>query len=189
MKKDMKKDNWAIVLDFLPHGYYGMKVSRPVAQVLGKEYFSLLEVIVREDCHPRTGDEVYIGDAKRKEVKFIKRRIELKDLTSVARDEIDDVITGIIKKNPRRFLDFFNKAGPITTRLHKLELMPGVGKRHLWELLNARKEKEFESFGDIKKRVPMIPDPEKMILKRITDELDNKDKYRIFVPKFKKEPR
>ncbi len=186
MKKDLKKDEWAIVLDYLPHGYYGMRISQPVAQVLGEEFFSLLEVIVREGVHLKVGSRVYIGSGKRDEVKFIKRRIEFKDLTAAAKEEVADVVEHIVKSNPKKFLEFFNKAGPITTRLHQLELLPGVGKKHLWAIIAAKKEKEFESFEDLKKRVSMLPDPEKMIIKRILEELEDKDKYRIFVPRFEK---
>ncbi len=96
MKKDMKKDEWAIVLDYLPHGYYGMRISQPVSQVLGEEYFSLLEVIVREGIHLRVGSRVYIGDGKREEVKFIKRRIDFKDLTTAAKKEVEDVVEKLV---------------------------------------------------------------------------------------------
>lgn len=186
MKKEIKKDEWAIVLDYLPHGYYGMQVSQPVSHVMGEEYFSLLEVIVREGIHLKVGSRVYIGEGKRDEVKFIKRRIEFKDLTSAAKKEVPDVVRNIVKTKPKKFLEFFNRAGPITTRLHQLELLPGIGKKHLWALISAKKEKEFESFEDLKKRVSMLPDPEKMIIKRVLEELEGKDKYRIFVPRFEK---
>lgn len=185
-QKEIKKDEWAIVLDFFPHGYYGMRVSQPVAQVVGREYFSLLEVIVREGIYLKVGSVVYIGDGKRDEVKFIKRRIEFKDLTTASKEELSDIVENIVKMNPKKFLEFFNKAGPITTRLHQLELLPGIGKKHLWEILSVRKEKLFESFEELKKRVTMLPDPEKMIIKRILEELEDHDKYRIFVPKFEK---
>ncbi|MCK4497075.1 MAG: DUF655 domain-containing protein, partial [Candidatus Aenigmarchaeota archaeon] len=59
-KKEIRKDEWAIVLDFLSHGHHGMERSQPVAQVLGESYFSLLEVIIRDDLHLKTGDRVYI---------------------------------------------------------------------------------------------------------------------------------
>jgi putative nucleotide binding protein len=185
-QREIKKDEWAIALDFFPHGYYGMRVSQPVAQVVGREFFSLLEVIVREGVYLKVGSLVYIGDGKRDEVKFIKRRIEFKDLTIASKEELSDIVESIVKLNPKKFLNFFNKAGTITTRLHQLELLPGIGKKHLWEILSVRKEKEFESFDDLKKRVAMLPDPEKMIIKRILEELEDHDKYRIFVPKFEK---
>jgi putative nucleotide binding protein len=186
MQKEIKKDEKAIVLDYLPHGYYGMRISQPVAQVIGEEYFSLLEIIVREGVYLKVGSTVYIGDGKRDEVKFIKRRIEFKDLTTASKEEVSDIVESVVKSTPKKFLEFFNKAGPITTRLHQLELLPGIGKKHLWEILSARKEKPFESFEDLKKRVSMLPDPEKMIIKRILEELEDKDKYRIFVPRFEK---
>lgn len=187
--KEIRKDEWAIVVDYLSHGYYGMNRSQPVAQVLGETYFSLLEVIVREDVKLKVEDKVYIGDAKRKEIKYIKGRLELKDLTVAAKEELESIIEKIVKKSPKRFVEFFNDSGQITNRLHKLELLPGIGKKHLWAVIDARKEKPFESFADVKKRVTLLPDPEKMVVKRIMEELNNKDKFRIFVPRMEKTKR
>lgn len=188
-RKEIKKDDWAIVLDFLSHGMYGMKRAQPVAQVLGDKFFSLLEVIVREDITLKTDEKVYIGEKKREKIKYIRGRLLVKDLTAAARDELPAVIRGIIEKNPGRFLDFFNKGGQITTRLHQLELLPGIGKKHLWAIINERKISPFDSFKDLKTRVPLLPDPEKMIIKRIFEELEDKDKYRLFVPRFERRER
>lgn len=185
-KKEMKKDEWAFVLDFLSHGHHGMDRSQPVAQVLGESYFSLLEVIIRDDLHLKTGQRIYIGEGKRGEVKYIRGRANVDDLTVVAQEELIDTVEMIIKKSPERFLEFFNKSGAITTRLHQLELLPGIGKRHLWAIINERKNKSFDSFEELKKRVPLLPDPEKMIMKRIMEELRDSDKYRIFVPRMEK---
>jgi putative nucleotide binding protein len=190
-KRPIRKDEWAIVLDFLSHGHSAMDRSQPVAHVLGEEYFSLLEVIIRDDVALKTGDRIYIGDGKRDNVKYIRGRIAIKDLTVSARGELEDIVEDIIRKKPERFLNFFNKSGNITNRLHQLELLPGVGKRHLWAIINERKVKPFESFEEIKKRVPLLPDPEKMVIKRVIEELEDKDKYRVFVPRMEKsrEPR
>jgi len=188
-KKPLKKDDSAVVLDFLSHGHYGMDRSQPVAQVVGDQYFSLLELIIRDDVKLTIGDKIYIGDGKRDVVKYIRGRMKLDDLTVAAKEELPEIIDEVIKKTPQKFLDFFNKAGNITTRLHQLELLPGVGKRHLWAIIDERKAKPFDSFDDIKKRVPLLPDPEKMIMKRIMDELEDTDKYRIFVPRMEKEGR
>ena len=48
------------------------------------------------------------------------------------------------------------------------------------EILKQRKEKEFESFEDMKKRIPNLPDPEKAIEKRIFQELTNLERYSLF---------
>jgi len=186
--KDIKKDEWAIVLDFLAHGHHGMERSQPVAQVLGDKYFSLLEVIIREDITLKPEDRLYIGDAKRDKVKYIRGRIDFGELTVAAKEELNYIIEEIVKNDQARFLEFFNKAGPISTRLHQIELLPGIGRRHLWAIINERKSKPFESFDDLKKRVPLLPDPEKMIIRRILEELeDEKEKHRIFVPKLERE--
>ena len=66
-------------------------------------------------------------------------------------------------------------------RMHQLELLPGLGKKHMWEVLEARKEKPFESFEDIKNRVKLLPDPKSIIIKRILSEIEGKEKYQIFV--------
>ncbi len=65
--------------------------------------------------------------------------------------------------------------------MHQLELLPGLGKKHMWQILESRKDKEFESFADIKKRVKLMPDPEKAIIRRIVAEIGGKEKHRIFV--------
>lgn len=189
IKKEIKKDEWAIVLDFLSHGHHAMERSQPVAQVIGETYFSLLEVIVRDDLMLKIEEKIYIGDGKRDEVKYIRGRLDFDNLTIAAKEELPDIITSIVRKNPKRFVDFYNNTGQITTRFHSLELLPGIGKKHLWALIDERKGKPFESFEDLKKRVPLLPDPEKMIVKRIIEELSDKDKYRIFVPRFEKQDR
>jgi len=186
-KKEIKKDEWAICLDFLAHGHYGMDRSQPVAQVVGESYFSLLEVIVRDDLALKTEDRVYIGESKRKEVRYIRGRIDLKDLTVAAKEELEPIVNKIIHQKPERFIEFFNTSGQITNRLHKLELLPGVGKKHLWAIIDARKEKPFESFEDIKKRVPLLPSPEKMVVRRVMEEIEDKDKFRVFVPRIEKQ--
>ncbi|MDP6265782.1 MAG: DUF655 domain-containing protein, partial [Candidatus Woesearchaeota archaeon] len=45
-------------------------------------------------------------------------------------------------------------------------------------------EKPFESLDDIKKRVNLIPDPEKLIIKRIMLELEGTEKHKLFVDVF-----
>jgi putative nucleotide binding protein len=48
-------------------------------------------------------------------------------------------------------------------------------------LLDEREDEEFESFDDIKERVPSLPDPEKALRKRIMNELKGETKNRLFV--------
>jgi len=184
--KEFKKDDWAVVLDFLSHGHYGMDRPQPVAQVLGEQFFSILEVIVRDDTLPKAGERLYIGDSKRDKVKYIRERIKPEGLTVAGKEELGRAVERIVKAQEARFVEFFNTSGQVTNRMHQLELLPGVGKKHLWAIIEERKTKPFASFEDIKKRIPLLPDPEKMIIKRILLETEDKDKYRLFVPRFEK---
>jgi putative nucleotide binding protein len=181
--KEIKKDEWAVTLDYLSHGRYSMERSQPLAQVMGDTYFSLLEVIVREGASLKVDERVYIGDGKRDKVKYIRGRMDFAELTAAAKDEVQPAVEKIVKENQQKFLEFFNKSGQLTTRMHQLELLPGIGKRHLWAIIDERKVKPFETFAELKSRVPLLPDPEKMVVKRILDELNDKDRYRAFVPR------
>lgn len=177
----MMKDEYVIVLDFLLHGKPGDRRAEPLAQVVGEKFFNLLEIVVKENINLKPRDRVYIGEEKREQVKYIRGRINYGDLTSFAKNELESVIVELIERDEKRFIDFFNKAGPITTRFHSLELLPGIGKKHLWSIIEQRKKKAFENFKDLQSRVEMLPDPKKMILKRIFNEFEGKDRYRIFV--------
>jgi len=175
------KDDYVIVLDFLPHGRPGDRKAEPLAQAIGEKFFNLLEVVIKDGTAVKPNDRLYIGGDKREEVKYIRSRIDYMRLTSFSRAELESTIKELISSDEKKFVDFFNRAGPITTRLHSLELLPGVGKRHMWEIIKKRREKPFESFDDLKKRVAMLPDPKKMIIKRILNELQSKDRHRLFV--------
>ncbi len=81
----------------------------------------------------------------------------------------------------KRFLSFFNEAYPITTRLHMLELLPGIGKKLMWGIIDEKKKGKFASFKDLVDRVKGLHAPEKLIANRVMEELkDESIKYRIF---------
>jgi len=179
------KEEYAIVLDFLPNGHVfdtrPAHLKSAIAQALGKEHFILLELVPKKGVFLQPMQEVYIGDGKREQIHHIFGKITHDKLTQTAQAELEFIIAERVKKNQERFVAFFNKAGPISTRRHQLELLPGIGKKHMWEVLEKRDEKPFESFDDIRQRVKLMPDAEKMIVKRIINELKGEDKFKIFV--------
>ncbi len=175
------KDEYIIVLDFFPTGKPTDRRSEPVAQCVGENYFNLLEVVIREGITVKAKDRLYIGSEKRAEVKFIRGKVGLNELTNYAKGMLEEVVDELVTKNEAKFVDFFNKAGPITTRMHSLELMYGIGKKHLWAIIDERKKKPFESFEDIEGRVPMLPDIKKLVVKRVLDEIEGKDRHKLFV--------
>ncbi|MGV8143441.1 MAG: DUF655 domain-containing protein [Methanothermobacter sp.] len=183
-------EDYAIILDYLPLGYVKEEApsfkKKPVAQAIGIEEFTLLELTPKDKVNLDIHEKVYIGAGKRDKIARVNRRLKYDRLTATAKLELNYVIEEIIKENEDKFVHFFNVAGPISTRLHQIELLPGIGKKHMWDILNARKEKEFESYPDIKERVPMLADPVKLLSKRILLELEGttdrkgKRKYILF---------
>ena len=184
-KSDRMKEETAIVLDFLPNGYSyderPMYMKNPVAQAIGKERFILLELVPKKGIHLVPFEEVYIGEGKRDKIHHIMGKINVDKLSATAKSELEFVIKDIIKKDEKKFIEFFNRAQPLSTRMHQLELLPGLGKKHMWQILEVRDEKPFENFTDLKNRVKLLPDPEKAVQKRISQELEGNEKHRIFV--------
>ena len=179
------KEEKEIVLDFLQNGYPNdprpSHKKTPIVQALGLEHFTLLELVPKRDIFLQPMEEIYIGEGKRDKIHHIIGKITLDKLTGTARNEIEYIVKDLVKKNELNFVQFFNKSQPLTTRMHQLELLPGLGKKHMWGIIEERKVKPFENFEDLKARIKLMPDPEKIIIKRILLELEGTEKHRIFV--------
>ena len=176
----MSKEEHAIILEYLPNGYPLEKKILPVAQAIGITNLTLLELIPRRDSTLEIGENVYIGEGKRDKIYYILGRLHREKLTESAKHQLKEFINSFVKENNKKFVDFFNKADAINKRIHQIELLPGLGKKHMQEILKQRKEKEFESFEDMKKRIQNLPDPEKAIEKRIFQELTEIERYNLF---------
>jgi putative nucleotide binding protein len=179
------KEEKAVVLDFLPNGYPFDNTpshrKNSIVQAIGKERFLLLELVPKKEAQIQPGEEIYIGDGKREKIHHILGRLDASKMTRTAEEELKFVIEKMIKKNEERFVEFFNNARPLTTRMHQLELLPGLGKKHMWEIIEERRVEPFKSFEDVKKRVKLMPDPKKIILTRIIKEITGKEKHNLFV--------
>jgi len=177
----MEKEETAIILDYLPNGYPLEGKMMPVAQAIGKRNLVLLELVPRRGESLTSGEEVYIGEGKRDKIYYILGRMHREKLTESAKNQLQEFIEKVVQEREAEFIGFFNKADAINKRLHQIELLPGFGKRHMQEILKERKEKEFESFEEMKKRIQNLPDPEKAIQKRILTELVNIERHNLFV--------
>jgi len=184
----MPNEDEALVLDYLPKGKPNSFKPEPVAQVMGKQFFSLLEVVPKAEL--KVMETVYVGKDEREKIEFIKKRVNFGQLTSTAVAEVENAIEKIIREDEQRFLEFFNEAQPITLRRHQLELLPGMGKKHMQDVLKERDKKPFESFKDLEERVKLLPDPVKSIVRRVMLELeeDNLNHYLFARPPVKERP-
>jgi len=182
---DKKYEDRGIVLDFLPQGHPSdprpIHLREPIAQILGDTFFTLLEVVSAKGVTFSPQERVFIGKGQRDKVDRIKRRIGYEELTAAAKAELLPAIQSLISEAPERFIEFFNRAAPLTTRFHQLELIPGIGKKLMWAIIEERKKAPFADFDDLERRVRGLVNPKSLIGKRIEMELQGVDKYKVFV--------
>jgi putative nucleotide binding protein len=183
---EKNRETSALVLDYLPYGH--PEDSRPVYQkkplihAIGEHKFVLMELSPKKDKIPAIYDQVYIGDGERDVIDHVVKKLRYNELTPTATMELSYVLEGIVKADEKRFITAFNNAKPITTRLHTLDLLPGIGKKLMWAILDERKKGPFSGFDDLTKRVKGLHHPEKIIARRIEEEImDENTKYKLFV--------
>lgn len=189
-KPTVKKEECAVVLDYLSRGYVKSDMSKfggkPIAQAIGTEQFTLLELAPKNGVDLEIQDRVYIGKGKRDKIYKVLGKLDYENLTATARIELDYAIRDVVEANEDKFIEFFNTADSVSTRMHSLELIPGIGKKYMWDIIKTREQKPFESFKDFSERLPTLADPAGMIVNRIKQELDTtkprrgKNKYYIF---------
>jgi len=175
----------AVVLDYLPHGR--SDDERPqyrrsaVGYALDTEDFRCFEFVVAEDGDVAIGDEVPIDSGVEESGVEHVREIEYDDLSGGAQSELEYVVEEVIAAEEERFVDVYDEAGPITLRLHQLNLLPGIGEKLRDAILDERKRGPFEDFEDVEERVDGLHDPAGVIAERIMEEIRGDDlKYRIF---------
>jgi len=176
------REEYALILDYLPNGYplANQFRNRSIAQAIGTKFFTLLEISPKKDVIVSLGEKVYIGPEERPKVEVIMGRMPYNKLTATARSELDHVLREMVKAEEPRFVDFFNRAGPLSMRMHSIELIPGIGKKVMWDIINARDEKPFDTFEEMYKRILHLPELNSAMVKRIIDELQGKDKHKLF---------
>jgi putative nucleotide binding protein len=183
---EKRYEEYAYVLDFLPHGRSGVRPTGragyragALLQLMGEEFFTLLEALVKDGVTLKPHDRVYVGKEPREEITYIIGRIRYEELTAAAKMELPAVISRTVLSRENWFINFFNSARAITPRMHALELIPGIGKKYMWQVINEREKRPFESYDDLQKRTE-LPNPVKLVTKRVLEELSGDSKYRLF---------
>ena len=179
-----KYEEYAYVLDFIQRGKSTTVRAREgiIIQAIGEEHLTLLELLGIQNMSFEVGERLYIGREGRDKVVSVLGRLEYKDISQSAKNELTNIVEKIVIANEKRFVDYINMAPPITPRIHALELIPGIGKTYMMTIIKERDKKKFESFADIQERVG-LRDPAKLIAKRIIDEIAGEERRNLFVRK------
>ncbi len=183
-----RKEEYAYVIDILPPevALYKLppKMRRefphdvPYAHLVGEDRFALLEVTLKKDAVVEIGERVYVGPGTRDKVDKIVRRISYNDLQPQGKENLRMVVRKIVEQKEEFFIKWLNTAGPITIKLHSLELLRGIGKKKVQEILEERKKRPFSSYEDVKQRVGI--DLVELLTDRILREIAGEDPYYLF---------
>jgi len=175
------KEEKVIILDFLPNGYPLEPMRGPIAQAIGVQNFTLLELVPRRGIKLELREEVYIGEGKRDKIYFIRGRLPKEKITETAKLQLREFVEKAVVEQETKFVEFFNSCDAINRRVHQLELLPGFGKKYTEMIISEREKEPFKNFEDIRQRLKNIPDPKKVIEKRLLEELTEEVRHRLFV--------
>lgn len=179
-----KYEEFAHILDFSITGKASTVKKREgiIIQAIGEERLTLLELLGDPKKNFDIGERVYIGREGREKIISVLGRLNFNDLSQSSKNEIPNVIETIININQKRFVDYINHAQPLTPRIHALELIPGIGKTYMKSIITEREIRKFEDFNDLQARTG-IKDLQKLIAKRIVEEISGDTRMNIFVRK------
>lgn len=181
---DKKYEEFARVLDFLPRGKSEVIKGRegPMVEAIGEERLTLLELLSMENQNFSVGERVKIGKEGREKIVSVLGKLAYEELTPEAKASLPGVVESIVKNGEAKYVAYFNELQPLTPRLHGLELIPGIGKTFMKEILEMREKRPFTGFADIQERVG-LRDPSRMIARRIVEELAGESHIALFVKK------
>lgn len=185
----LHKGSVIYILDILQHGGVDKAGHQwsPIAQIVEGSKFQLYEIRLNKSrIAERKLQEKIIVNENQNIFERIQRKITFLDLTPTSSSTLDLVIGQYVNENEPRFIEFINKSGPITIKRHSLEILPGIGKKLMWEIINNRERPPFTSFDDLHSRVPGFK-PVETFTRRIVDEIrDDELKHYLFVKRFRK---
>ena len=172
------------IIDFYPQG---KSLSRkrsndynPLAVIVTANYFEFFDVILSLGSEFSPQEQLIIKSNDKRIININK--INFSQLSSSALDILPSIIKDIVVAFEIRYIKFLNQAHPLTTQMHQLRLLPGVGQKRMWAILESRKKTPFTSFNDFSERTG-ISDPISLFSGRILSEINTSPKYRLFTKK------
>ena len=177
-----KYEEYAYVLDFNPRGKSSTVRGREgiIVTAIGEDRLTLLEVLGVPNSTFEISEKIYIGKEGRTKVLSVLGKMDYEKISSSAQSELQNVVETIVTTNENKFVEYLNKAQPLTPRIHALELIPGIGKTYMKTMLEERDKQKFESYLDLQERVG-FKEPIKHITERIMDEITGESRMNLFV--------
>lgn len=150
-----------------------------IVTAIGENRFTLLEMIGAEGATFETGERVCVDREQESKVTLVLGKVRYERLSDQARGQIPDTIEKIVDEHEDRFVNYYNKADHLTTRVHALDQFPGIGRAYTKTILEERGRRKFDSFEDITERTG-LDDPRWCIVQRIVEEVTGKTRTCLF---------
>ena len=150
-----------------------------IVTAIGENRFTLLEMIGAEGATFEAGERICVDREQDTKISLVLGKIRYERLPEQARSQIPSAIESIVDDCEDRFVDYYNKAEHLTTRVHALEQFPGIGRTYTNAILDERARRKFDSFEDIAERVG-LDDPRWCIVQRIVEEVTGKTRTCLF---------
>jgi putative nucleotide binding protein len=178
-------ENYAYILDYLPNGRQTERGfhREALALAIGEDELKLFELVPRPGAKFVAGQRIPLVpiEGAPPPIDHVRRRIGYEELTVSGRSELPVTLERIVRTNAPKYLRFFNESPAVSRRFHLLELLPGIGKKTMQQIVDERRRQPFASFEDLEARLH-LKGPERLIVGRIEQELSGvDDKYRLFV--------
>ncbi|MHA1978079.1 MAG: DUF655 domain-containing protein [Candidatus Hodarchaeales archaeon] len=175
-----------LVLDYYPQGKSLSRKSaeafNPLAVVISITQMQFFDIILSRGKNIQVGQLLDVSTLKSEIYKI--KKIGFNELSDSAVDVLPDMIKEIIILSESRFISFLNNARPLTTQMHQLQLLPGIGNKRLWQIIEARRKMGFKDLNDFTERTG-ISDPIALFSNRILQEIQGEEKYQLFIKKQK----
>ncbi|MHA2156759.1 MAG: DUF655 domain-containing protein [Candidatus Hodarchaeales archaeon] len=173
-----------LVLDYYPQGKSLSRKSaeafNPLAVVISINRLQFFDIILSRGKNVKAGQTIETSALKSDIFKINK--IGFNELSDSAVDILPEIIKEIVILSESRFTNFLNHARPLTTQMHQLQLLPGIGNKRLWQIIEARRKTPFKDLNDFTERTG-ISDPIGLFSNRILQEIRGDEKYQLFIKK------
>jgi len=177
-------EEFAFILDYRPNSRSSLIKGRDgtIIQGIGLNHLTLLEILGSPDESFTIGEKIGIGKDGRSKVVSVLGKLLYSNLNHDSINALPEILETLVNTNEIFYVDYFNNSQALTPRLHSLEVIPGIGKTLLSQILKEREINQFSSFSDLQDRIH-IRDPSKLIARRLFDELSGDTKLNVFIRK------
>ena len=152
-----KYEEHAYVLDYNSRGKSATVKGRDgvIIIAIGENRLTILEILGVPNSTFEIGEKIFIGKEGRTKVLSVLGKLDYEHISSSAQTELETVVDNIVTENESRFIEYLNKAQPLTPRIHALELIPGIGKTYMKIMIEERDKKNSKAMLTCKKELDL----------------------------------